>query len=160
MSGMDTKLSGRGHSDSWVFVFVNLVAHTPDRNSENTGRPSAAPTMMDECVEDQFSVYLVDRVTDKVRNDLFHSQSLRVFKRTECGSSTMLAWDWWKRPSWLPPAPPTAPSFAPNQNSQKRSRRRRPASSVSCCGIWRSLSTPSQGSRTARRASLDLRPRP
>ena len=44
------------------------------------GRLSAAPTMMDECVEDEFSFDLVDRVTDKVRNDFIHSQYMRVYR--------------------------------------------------------------------------------
>src|SRR5450756_1405158 len=67
-SNRDT-LSGCRNADSQFFVFVNLVAHTPDRNSKNIGRPCATPTIADECMEDEFAFDLVDRVTDEMRND-------------------------------------------------------------------------------------------
>jgi hypothetical protein len=35
---------------------------------------------MDECVEDEFAFDLVDRVADKVRNDLIYSQRMRVHR--------------------------------------------------------------------------------
>src|ERR1039457_3863804 len=49
-SNRDT-LSGCRNADSQVFVFANLVAHTPDRNSKNTGRPRATPIIADECMK-------------------------------------------------------------------------------------------------------------
>jgi hypothetical protein len=35
---------------------------------------------MGECVEDEFTFDLVDRVADKVRNDLIYSRPLRVHR--------------------------------------------------------------------------------
>ena len=35
---------------------------------------------MDECVEDEFAFDLVDRMADKVRNDLIYSQPMRVHR--------------------------------------------------------------------------------
>jgi len=63
---------------------VNLVAHAPDRNSKNIGRPCSAPTTMDECVEDKFAFDLVDRMADKVRNDLIYGQSTSVHRILRC----------------------------------------------------------------------------
>ena len=80
----DTRLSGRANSNSQVFVFVNLVAHAPDRNSENIGGPCSAPTTMDECMEDELAFDLVDRVADKVRNDLIYSQPTKVHRILRC----------------------------------------------------------------------------
>ena len=81
VSGADMRLSGRANSDVTVFVLTNLVAYARNWNSENTGRPCAAPMIMDECVEDEFAFDLVDRMTDKVRSDFIQSKSSKVYRR-------------------------------------------------------------------------------
>ena len=68
-------LSGFGNRNSQTFVCANLVAHTSDRNSKNTGRLRSASIIANEGVEDEFACDLADHVTDEMRNRRISSQS-------------------------------------------------------------------------------------